>query len=78
MSNKPQVYFPTDLSHLIVLETLKGSTNPEKVQDTTTLQTFVKKRGANAQHCMNEYNANQIYFRLSAPVPPMYIFLVTE
>ncbi|KAL9642094.1 hypothetical protein ABK040_005836 [Willaertia magna] len=67
-------HFPTNLSHLDVLESLVGSSKPEKVKDRNTNHTFVMKKGFNTQHVINEYRVNLCYYQMGCKVPKSKLY----
>ena len=66
--------FPSKLSHLIVKKKLGGSTGAELVEDPDTGKLYVKKHGASADHCVEEYHTNMAYKILGVRVPDFQIY----
>lgn len=66
--------FPVDPEALEVVKTLGGSTGAELVRDPATGDLFVRKRGNNAGHLLEEYYADQAYQALGVDVPEAKLY----
>lgn len=66
--------FPTDVTGLKVLKGLGGSTGAELVQDTATGRKFVRKRGKNDAHLLEEAHADAAYQAAGINVPDFQVY----
>lgn len=72
---KPKVDpFPTDLSGLVDVKTLGGSTGAKLVEDPKTGKRYVLKRGGNPGHLRNEAHADALYRAAGIEVPDSRIY----
>lgn len=66
--------WPSDLSGLIDVKTLGGSTGAKLVEDPATGRRFVLKRGGNPGHLRSEAQADALYRAIGAEVPESRIY----
>jgi ADP-ribose pyrophosphatase YjhB (NUDIX family) len=66
---EPADTWPRDPDRLEVVRTLGGSTGAELVRDPATGRQYVRKRGANKGHLLEESTADGLYRALGASVP---------
>lgn len=66
--------FPTELSRLVTVRNLGGSTGAVLVEDPVTKNKFVMKRGASPGHLREEFLADQLYTAFGANVPPVKMY----
>jgi 8-oxo-dGTP pyrophosphatase MutT (NUDIX family) len=75
---EPGDTWPTDPDRLEVVKRLGGSTGAELVRDSATGRRFVRKRGANKGHLLEESAADGIYRALGASVPEHRLYETTK
>jgi hypothetical protein len=66
--NEVQSSFPKDLTGLIKVQNLGGSTGAILVKDPTTGSLYVQKKGNNEGHLRNEFAVEQLYKAMGVPV----------
>jgi hypothetical protein len=71
---KAPATFPTSPSGLVVVKQLGGSTGAELVKDPVDGRLYVRKKGKNADHLREEFNADQAYRALGVDVPDSKLY----
>jgi SPP1 gp7 family putative phage head morphogenesis protein len=66
--------FPEDAEGLELVKRLGGSTGAELVRDPKTGIQYVRKRGKDAGHLMEEVAADQAYQAMGVRVPPLQVY----